>query len=97
MRHKSGHDTGGEGILAKKGMWIGIGAGVFILIGFILPTPESILHVLRDHGFADKMIEWEVAHDLAGAGRKTMMVLGMIPMAIIFFATEAMPIEVLMV
>ncbi len=92
MSHSGGHSSDGGGLLAKKGMWIGIGAGVFILIGFILPTPESIVHVLREYGFVDKMIEWEIAHDEAGAARKTMMVLGLIPMAIIFFATEALPI-----
>jgi sodium-dependent dicarboxylate transporter 2/3/5 len=38
------------------------------------------------------MIEWEIAHDVKGAANKTMMVLGIIPMAVIFFATEAIPI-----
>jgi sodium-dependent dicarboxylate transporter 2/3/5 len=38
------------------------------------------------------MITWEVAHDAASAARKMMIVLGIIPMAVIFFATEAIPI-----
>lgn len=34
----------------------------------------------------------EVAHSVADAAHKTMIVLGIIPMAVIFFATEAIPI-----
>ncbi len=37
-----GHDTDGGGLLARKGLWIGVGAAVFVLIGFIVPAPESI-------------------------------------------------------
>jgi sodium-dependent dicarboxylate transporter 2/3/5 len=50
------------------------------------------VRVLRDYGFVAQMIQWEIAHDEAAAARKTMLVLGLIPMAIIFFATEAIPI-----
>ena len=41
-------DTHGEktGIFAKKGLWIGIGISLFILIAFILPTPQSLIKVL---------------------------------------------------
>jgi sodium-dependent dicarboxylate transporter 2/3/5 len=92
MSHDMEHNAGGEGILANKTLWICIGLGVFILLGFILPTPNSVVTVVEKYGFAEKMIEWEIAHDAAGAARKTMMVLGIIPMAIIFFATEAIPI-----
>ncbi len=92
MSHEMEHEPGAGGILAKKGLWIGVGVGVFVLIGFILPVPQSIIEILEKYGFAKKMIDWEVAHDVAGAARKTMMVLGIIPMAVIFFATEAIPI-----
>jgi sodium-dependent dicarboxylate transporter 2/3/5 len=92
MSHDVEHDVGGGGILANKVLWLGIGVGIFVLVGFVLPTPESVLGVVKDFGFADKMIEWEVAHDAQQAARKTMMVLGLIPMAVIFFATEAIPI-----
>lgn len=92
MSHDIEHDVGGGGILANKMLWICIGLGVFILIGFVMPVPETVVQVVEKYGFAKKMIEWEVAHDLAGAARKTMIVLGIIPMAVIYFATEALPI-----
>jgi len=51
-----------------------------------------VVESVEKYGFAKKMIEWEIAHDAASAAHKTMIVLGIIPMAIIFFATEAIPI-----
>jgi sodium-dependent dicarboxylate transporter 2/3/5 len=93
MSHDIEHDTGGGGgILANKVLWLCIGAGIFVLLAFILPTPKSVIETVDKYGFAAQMIEWEVAHDVEGAARKTMVVLGLIPMAIIFFATEAIPI-----
>jgi sodium-dependent dicarboxylate transporter 2/3/5 len=91
MSHEIEHDVGG-GILANKVLWLAIGATIFILIGFILPTPESVVEVLQKYGFVDKMKQWEIAHTPQEAARKTMVVLGIIPMAVIFFATEAIPI-----
>ncbi len=87
-------DTHGEktGIFAKKGLWIGIGVGVFILIAFILPTPQSLIEVMEKYGYVDRMIEWEIANDVEQASNKAMIVLGIVPMAIIFFAVEALPI-----
>ncbi len=92
MSHEMEHDVGGGGILANKMLWICTGLGVFVLIGFILPTPQSLVNIVEKYGFANKMIEWEIAHDTQGAADKAMIVLGIIPMAIIYFATEALPI-----
>ncbi len=92
MSHEIEHDAGGGSILANKLLWICIGAGIFILIGFILPTPQSIIDTVEEYGFAKKMIEWEIAYNNVNAAHKTMVVLGIIPMAVIFFATEAIPI-----
>jgi sodium-dependent dicarboxylate transporter 2/3/5 len=92
MSHAMEHDVSGGGILANKLLWICIGAAIFILVGFILPTPESVVDTVEKYGFAEKMIKWEVAHDAIEAAHKTMVVLGIIPMAVIFFATEAIPI-----
>ena len=93
MSHNMDHGPpGGGGLLANKTLWLGLGAGVFILIGFILPAPQSLIEVLRDNGFANTMIKAGLASDLQGAAAKTMLVLGIIPMAVIFFATEALPI-----
>ena len=92
MSHDIGHEAESGGILANKTLWLGVGVAVFILIGFILPTPQSLVDIVRDNGFAQKMIDWGIAHDEHEAAKKTMTVLGIIPMAIIFFATEAIPI-----
>ena len=92
MGHDIEHDAGGGGILGNKFFWICVGAGIFLLIGFVLPTPQSLIDIVEKYGFAKKLIEWEVAHNANEAAHKTMVVLGIIPMAVIFFATEAIPI-----
>ena len=92
MSEDIGHDEGKGGILANKVLWLSIGVAIFLLIAFVLPTPQSVVESVEKYGFAKKMIEWEIAHDAAGAAHKTMVVLGIIPMAVIFFATEAIPI-----
>ncbi|MBW1895630.1 MAG: anion permease [Deltaproteobacteria bacterium] len=92
MSHDIEHDVGGGGILANKTLWICVGVVIFILVGFVMPTPQSIVEVVEEYGFAKKMIEWEVAHDVQSAARKMQVVLGIVPMAVIFFATEAIPI-----
>ena len=92
MSHEVEHEAGGGGILANKLLWLCVGVGVFVLVAFVLPTPQSVVDTIEKHGFAKKMIEWEIVHDATEAGHKTMIVLGIIPMAVIFFATEAIPI-----
>ncbi len=92
MSHELENKAGGGGILASKLLWICIGAGIFVLIAFVLPTPESMVVTVEKYGFAKRMMEWEVAHSVQEAAHKTKLVLGIIPMAVIFFATEAIPI-----
>ena len=89
-------DTHGEktGIFAKKSLWIGLGAALFVFIAFILPTPDSLVEVMKEYGYVDKMIEWEIAHNVEQASQKTMIILGIVPMAVVFFAVEALPIGV---
>jgi sodium-dependent dicarboxylate transporter 2/3/5 len=84
--------AGDGGLLANKILWICVGLAFFLIIGYVVPTPQSLINTVRDNGFADKMIEWHIAKDVEEAAGKTMLVLGIIPMAIIFFATEAIPI-----
>jgi sodium-dependent dicarboxylate transporter 2/3/5 len=92
MSHEMENKAGGGGILASKLLWICIGAGIFILIAFVLPTPPSMVETVEKYGFAKRMIGWEVARSAQDAANKTKVVLGIIPMAVIFFATEAIPI-----
>jgi len=73
-------------------LWIIVGAALFIIVGFILPVPESILKLAKEQGFGQKMIDLHIAKDMYTAAWKIKLVLGMIPMAIIYFATEALPI-----
>ncbi|MBS3756783.1 MAG: anion permease [Desulfobacterales bacterium] len=92
MSHEIESEGQGGGLLGNKTMWFLIGLGFFVVVGFLLPTPQSLIDVVEEHGIAAKLIDWGIAEDVAQAGDKAMTVLGIIPMAIIFFATEAIPI-----
>ncbi len=80
------------GLLANRLLWLVVGAALFVLIGFILPPPQSLVEVVERYGFAKKMIGWGIVSSPIEAAHKSMIVLGIIPMAVIFFATEAIPI-----
>lgn len=71
-------DTHGEktGIFAKKEIWIGIGTGIFILIAFILPPPQSLVEVLEKYGYVQKMMDWEIAHNAKDQNMKILLNLG---------------------
>ena len=92
MSHEIHDNNSKGGILSNNLLWLFIGIGLFILIGFIMPIPQSLIDVGEKYGFTKKMINWGVAHTPLEAARKSMIVLGIIPMAVIFFATEAIPI-----
>ena len=86
--------NGGTGIIAKKKLWIGVGAGIFLMVAFVLPVPQSLIETLETYGYVRKMIDWGIANSTMQAAHKSMIVLGIVPMAVIFFATEALPIGV---
>jgi sodium-dependent dicarboxylate transporter 2/3/5 len=83
-----------EALLTGKGLWIFIAVAIFILIGFLIPPPESLVEILIDYGYVERMQDWGIAESSQEAARKTMIVLGTVPMAVIFFATGAVPIGV---
>jgi len=85
-------NTSSQGLLANKLLWLIIGGACFIIIGFIIPTPQSLLNLVEKQKIAEKLIQWHVANDVAHAAWKAKLVLAMIPMAVIYFATEALPI-----
>ncbi|MFP4159992.1 MAG: SLC13 family permease [Desulfobacterales bacterium] len=91
MTHEIEH-SGQGGILSNKTLWLIVGLAFFVVVGFILPTPPSLVEVVDEQGIASKMMDWGIADDVDHAADKAMTVLGIIPMAIIFFATEALPI-----
>jgi sodium-dependent dicarboxylate transporter 2/3/5 len=94
VSNKIGHNPGGGGILAKKGLWIGVGIGIFIIVAFAVPTPHTLIETLENYGYVKKMMDWGIASNPIEAANKAMIVLGIVPMAVIFFATEAVPIGV---
>ncbi len=90
------------GILSNNLFWLAAGVLIFIVIAFLLPVPDSLFQVVKKYGFAQTMMDWHIVATPEEAARKTMIVphagdkamtvLGIIPMAVIFFATEAIPI-----
>ncbi|MCK5126863.1 MAG: anion permease [candidate division Zixibacteria bacterium] len=81
-----------EKLMSNKTLWLCFGVFLFILIGFIIPAPESLVQTLEENGFVDKMVDWKLATSVDEVAGKTMVVLGMVAMAVVFFATEALPI-----
>lgn len=93
MSHEIEHDAGsGKGLLANKTLWFITGVVIFLVIAFLIPPPPGLEKLLIEKGFADKMMDWHIISEPSQAVHKTMIVLGIIPMAVIFFATEAIPI-----
>jgi sodium-dependent dicarboxylate transporter 2/3/5 len=43
------------GIMANKNLWLGVGFGLFILIGFLLPAPGGMLTIMDENGYAKDM------------------------------------------
>jgi len=87
-------NTKGSGLLAKKWLWIIIGIVIFIIIAFVVPIPDTLGETLEKYGYVKKMVDWGIAENSVEAAQKAMIVLGIVPMAVIFFATEALPIGV---
>jgi len=81
-------------ISPANGVWIGLGVGIFLLVAFVLPRPQSLAITLEEFGYVQKMIDWGIAENTQGAVDKCMIVLGIVPMAVMFFATGAIPIGV---
>jgi len=83
-----------QSLMANKLFWLSIGVILFVLIAFAVPAPQSLIETLKDYGYVDKMVKWQIAEDVDDVAAKSMIVLGMVAMAVVFFATEALPIGV---
>ncbi|MEZ5360101.1 MAG: SLC13 family permease [Candidatus Zixiibacteriota bacterium] len=81
-----------ESILSSKSFWLFVGVFLFVLIGFVLPVPDSLVTTLEENGFVTKMLDWGLADSVQETAHKSMIVLGMVAMAVVFFASEALPI-----
>jgi sodium-dependent dicarboxylate transporter 2/3/5 len=57
-----------------------------------MPTPASLVKVVDEYGAAKVMMKAGIASNPVEAANKAKIVLGIVPMAAIFFCTEAMPI-----
>jgi len=53
MGHHVENEVAGGGILANKLLWLCVGIGVFVLIAFVLPTPQSVLDVMEQEKLTD--------------------------------------------
>ena len=65
--------------------WLGIGVAVFILIGFMMPTPESMLEKASFLFGADSSI------DVALKAKHIQLTIALLATCVVFFATEAVP------
>ncbi len=92
MSGSNDKEAGAGSVFSSNIFWLGVGVGAFIVIAFIVPTPQSLVDLMEKNNYAQQMMEWGIAKNVQEAADKTMIVLGIIPMAIIFFATEAIPI-----
>ncbi|MBT6867279.1 MAG: hypothetical protein HOA19_08010, partial [Candidatus Marinimicrobia bacterium] len=65
--------------------WLGIGLFVFVLIAFILPTPESITQKAQDLFGNDPTI------DVSIKANHIQLTMALLATCVVFFATEAVP------
>ena len=65
--------------------WFGIGVLVFILIGIILPTPDSMLAKAQNLYGSDPLA------DIALKATHIKLTMALLCMCVVFFATEAVP------
>ena len=45
------YHEGRGGILAKKGLWISVGVGIFLIVAFAIPTPQTLIETLEKYGY----------------------------------------------
>ncbi len=65
--------------------WLGIGLLVFILIAFIMPTPESMTQK------AQELFGSDASMDVSQKATHIQLTMALLAMCVVFFATEAVP------
>ncbi len=81
-----------SGILAHKTLWLAVGFGLFLAIGFVVPVPMSLVEVAEERGYHKAMAEKGLSDSPQETAWKAKLVIALTVMVIVFFATDAMPI-----
>ena len=87
------HDEAKGGILAKKWLWIGVGASIFLIIAFAIPAPQTLVETIGKYGYVKKMMYGGIAHSTMEAADKAMIILGIVPMAILGYFLPPRPFQ----
>ncbi|MFQ6105865.1 MAG: hypothetical protein ACE5NL_02210, partial [Candidatus Hydrothermarchaeaceae archaeon] len=74
-------------LMTSKNLWLAVGFGLFIIIGFLIPTPQSLVEVVSEKGYYSVMHEKGIAETPQQAAWKAKLVIAITAGVIIFFAT----------
>ena len=50
------HEAGNGSILSSNILWLGVGIAVFIVIAFIVPTPQSLIDLMDKNNLDRKSV-----------------------------------------
>lgn len=92
MTHEIQNKIEKRKFFGERTFWLIVGFSIFAVIAFVIPTPKSLINILDKYGYAESMIQMGVAKNTYQAAWKAKLIVGIIPMAVIFFTTEALPI-----
>ena len=65
--------------------WLGIGLGLFVLLAFIMPMPESMMSK------AEELFQGQAGVDILTKATHIKLIIALLSTCVIFFATEAVP------
>mgnify|MGYP001453445507 FL=1 len=80
----SNENNGGGFAKTTDFKWLGIGIAIFILVGFIMPTPETMTQKAQDIFGASDI-------DVNTAAINIQLTMALLATCVVFFATEAIP------
>ncbi len=80
----SNNNNGGGFAKTTDFKWLGIGILIFLLVGFIMPTPESMTQKAQD-------LFGESSLDVNTAAINIQLTMALLATCVVFFATEAIP------
>ena len=80
----SNENNGGGFAKTTDFKWLGIGIAIFLLVGFIMPTPETMTQKAQDIFGASDI-------DVNTAAINIQLTMALLAICVVFFATEAIP------